>query len=89
MQSLVMRVIVLCAMAGSAMAQGTAPVPTVTYPSASQTSEPLRNAPPAPATSPGQKPVEVPIHRLHQRARPRHPPAPVKQDTRGASGAPN
>ena len=89
MQSLVVRAIVLCTMASSAMAQGTAPGPTVTYPSASQTSEPLRDAPPAPAMTPGQKPVEVPIHRLPHRARPRHPPAPAIQDTKGGSGAPN
>lgn len=89
MQNLIMRVIVFCAMASSAMAQGTAPGPTVTYPSVSGTSEPLRNAPPAPAMSAGQKPVEVPIHRLPHRSRPSHPPAPANQDTKGGSDAPN
>jgi hypothetical protein len=57
---------VVCAIAGSAAAQSATSGPIVTNPSAGATSEPLRNAPPAPPTAAGQKPVEIPIHRLPQ-----------------------
>jgi hypothetical protein len=64
MQRRVIAAAFLCAIAGSASAQSAASGPTVTPPSATGTSAPLQSAPPAPPPVAGQKPIEVPIHRL-------------------------
>lgn len=89
MRSRAFAVAVLCAIAAPAAAQSAASGPTVSYPSASGTSEPLRNAPPAPATVTSQKPKEIPIHRLPPPVKRGHPSATARQGSKDRTGAAN